>query len=303
MKKKENKRIKRDVAFLDVLLSGVTIVGTTIGAAVSFSGFYFPIRAEIRNRETKNNKLKIERNVVENNEIAKFTGSAFTVSKSNSDYFVELFGTAIKTPGATPTFTSLNYKIDKDMYDKAFKYMDISYEYGKDGQIIGAENTLREGLEFGISKVIKARWAEHDLLEQLEVITREKALSINEIGKVTETSDQTLKNANENNLSILNITKPMFNNKTKEVDFFIQALTDVKVNKDDQGKLTVKTFKVSQPVTKEMAKNPSLAFSNYLKGKTDFALEKEEVLTINNLQVSEIQNDWGARKPVVSKSR
>lgn len=251
-----------------------------------------------RSIDVDNSKLKIEENVVKHNELAKFTGNAYTVSAQDNEYFLELFGIAIKTPGATPSFTSLTYKIDEDLYNKIFKYVDIKYEYGREGQVIGAENNLRENLRFFFPGE-GARNAEYDIFRQMVKVTAKQAESINELGPSKETTQKTAAYAGEEGLGITNISKPVIDKENQTVSFFIQAVTDVDVNEQDQGELSVKTFKVSQKLTAENYFKPESIYVDYLKGKENiaFELDKAEVIKLDNLDIVKTQHDWGSKQP------
>lgn len=280
--------------FEDWAYAGIfTFVGAGALALVGWGGW-----AIHRNIDIDNSKLKIEQNVVKHNEIAKFTGNAYTVSAKDNEYFLELFGIAIKTPGATPAFTSLTYKIDEELYDSIFKYVDIKYEYGKEGQVIGAENDLRENLRFWFPGEA-ARNAEYNIFRQMVKVTSKQAESINELGPSRETTEKTAAHAGEDSLGITNISKPVIDKENQTVSFFIQALTDSHVNELDQAELSVKTFKVSQKLTAENYFKPESIYVDYLEGKENiqFELSKAEILKLNNLDIVQTQNDWGSKAP------
>lgn len=233
---------------------------------------------------------QIDQNIVENNELSKFTSSAYQVSKTESEYFVELFGTAIKTPGSAPRFTSLTYHVDQAFYDKSNKVLDIEFEHDSNGQIVNAENT--GGLE--------AAFSYSDLLEKLIKVTEQRALSVNEIGTTTSFESQTNSLTNSK-LGILSVTKPVIDEKKNTISFVINTISDIKQTDADNGQFNLKAYTVTQTLNDELKKNSNLVYEQYLEGKADFQMTKKEKVTIDNNAFVQIQNKFGL-KPVASKN-
>ena len=255
----------------------------------------------VKNRDIgeENNKVTIESNIEEQNEIHKFTGNAFTVGKTDGDYFVELFGIAIKQPGATPTFTSLTYKVDEEFYEKAHKFVDIEYQYGLNGQLIGAENIKRNDLSFWFQGE-KANWAYSDLIEKLVEVTEERAYLINDLSSVEDLTQTAFNSTEGKILGLTSISNPRVDEDKQELFFEIQAISQINVNENDQAEITLKTYRVSSELNKRNLENPLVLIGDYIKGEANFSLSKEEKLKINNFDIVPIQNDWGAK--VVTKN-
>lgn len=137
----------------------------------------------------QNDKLKIESNVEKVNNIGKFTGSAMTVSIKNGKFYLELFGTMIESSGKTPEFVSVNYEINEELYDKIHTYFDIEYEYGRDGQIIGAKNEYRILKPvIGLAQRDRAGWSAFK--EVADVVTKNPYIKINYLGKTSSNEAQ-----------------------------------------------------------------------------------------------------------------
>lgn len=57
-----------------------------------------------------------------------------------------------------------------------YKYYDISYEYGRDGQVVNATNRLRDDLgAFGGAKAKRANW---ETIEKLVDVTEQEPISV-----------------------------------------------------------------------------------------------------------------------------
>ncbi len=115
--------------------------------------------------------VQIETNVENGTGFSKFTGNAILATQQDGKYFAEVFGIAVKEVGNKPEFCSVYFEVDKDTYDEIYKYYDIEYEYGKEGQLVGAKNKLRTNLEVcGLAKSTRADW---DIMDKLaEKITK-----------------------------------------------------------------------------------------------------------------------------------
>ena len=77
--------------------------------------------------------------------------------------------------GSEPTFSSVTYEVDKELYDKIFKYIDIEYQYGTSGQLVSADYSVRTpDFWFGGTK---SAFAERDILEKLVKVTQQEVIS------------------------------------------------------------------------------------------------------------------------------
>ncbi len=121
--------------------------------------------------------VQIESNVEAGAGLSKFTGNAILATQKDGKYFVEIFGIGVKDVGGKPEFCSATYEIEKDLYDKIYKYYDIEYEYGKDGQLISASNNRRKNLEFfGPALSLRAEWDVKEILA--EEVTKKAPVNV-----------------------------------------------------------------------------------------------------------------------------
>lgn len=270
--------------FLYMLGLGAGVVGV-VGGTVVYT------KELIEENNHNKNISVIENNIVTNNNLEAFESSAMVATQQNSEYFLELFGTAIKEPGAEPEFTSLTYKVERNLYDKVLKSLDVEFTYDEKGNVVFAENTFKgeAGLFGERNKSVDAvRFVTRALIK----VTEEKAHEINFIGSAAGLLNATENKAEKAEIAVTNITKPHADEEAKTMTFYIQTISNISVDKKDDGKISLATFKVTQPLTAEMAASPELAIANYLKGQTNFELESEEVLTLANFNKTKIQNNW-----------
>ena len=250
----------------------------TIGAIID--GVIFGIAAGITFgvglTQEKQSKIQIEANVAESANFAKFTGNAFTVSKQNKEYYVDMFGVAIPEVGGETTFTQVTYRCDKDFYDKAFKYIDIDYKYGTSGQLIGAENDLRTpDFWFGNNR---AGLAEIDLLKKLVDITEGEVVA-KQFFVSADKANEVASHAAKGQYAVTGVGYVRTNETTKKASFTIDVVDVTKKS------LMMKQITVEMPLTEEIAKDPTKAYefyTNHLE-ECDMSVKtvaKENVMTI-----------------------
>lgn len=159
--------IKKEVFRGKVKDSKVILKSFAVGLILtSFLGLVHHIGIEVINgRRLNQDYLQIEENVETGLGISKFNAQAVLASQQDGKYYAEVFGMGIKDKNSIPEFCSLLYEIDKDTYERLYRYFDIKYKYGDVGQLVGAENKLRTDLEaYGTAKAKRARW---DIIEDL----------------------------------------------------------------------------------------------------------------------------------------
>lgn len=256
-----------------------TLVGTIILGAGHHIGY-----AVKRDINKEKYKVQIEQNIQNSSSLSKFTGRAMTVTQQDSQYFVEMFGVGIEKAGSKPEFMSLTYNIDKQLYEKMFKYIDIKYSYGPDGKLIDAEYNTRDNLElFGGSKADRA---EYKILKELVDVTTQKVLNIQKYGSNQEYAE--LCSSKDTHVLIDNISKPSFDNDGT-ISFLINTMVETKEN--NKCVLSHKTLKVTQEMTEEIKANPSLVYVNYIKNKN------VNVELVKSVQVKEIQPRYTIELP------
>jgi|GEM_PF-6421874 len=262
--------------------NGSTFVGATIGAigGAIVDGVVLIaticIGSAVLTSQEKQNKIKIEANVAESANFAKFTGNAFTVSKDKNQYYVDMFGVAIPEVGKEPTFTQVTYECDKSFYDKAFKYVDINYSYGTSGQLIGAENEYRTpDFWFG---GIQREFAESDLLKQLVDITEGEVVS-KHFFTSAEHTNKVAGEVAKGNFEVTGIGYVNKDLKNKEASFTIDMIDTTKKS------LTYKQLNVEMPLTEEIENDVTNAYKFYSEHFDDCkitsqTLAKENVLSV-----------------------
>ena len=203
------------------------------------------------------NKIQIERNIAETTGFAKFTGNAFTVTRDNDKFYTEIFGVAIQNVGSSPEFCSVTYEVDKDFYDKAFKYVDINYNYGTSGQLIGAENVIRT--PDVVLAVTRAIAAERDLFARLVKITETEVVNTRFYSSSEKiTASVTSEESIDGFLTVTGIGGLNFNNDESLVSFTID-LVDAQKDKS----VVAKRLLITQAVTPEILADPNKAYQNY----------------------------------------
>ena len=268
-------------------LGGGPVRGALIGGGIGFVadaliigsiGFFAIYRGGVVPTQNSQNRIKIENNVAESANFAKFTGNAFTVSKNTQDktYYVDMFGVAIPEVGGEPTFAQVTYECDKAFYDKAFKYVDINYTYGTSGQLIGAENTYREpDFWFGGTQ---SDLAENDLLKQLVAITENQVVA-----------KQFFTSAEHTNNVAAQLAKGQFEvtgigHVNKDVENNAASFTIDMVDTTKEL-LTMKRITVEMPLTEEIEKDSQKAYDFYVNHIDECKISaktvaKENVMTI-----------------------
>lgn len=155
---------------------GVILICSIAAVGILGIGHHLTALATRSIANTKN-QVQIETNVETGAGFAKFTGNAILATQQDGKYYVEVFGIGVKDAGSKPEFCSVTYEIEKDLYDKIYKYYDIEYEYGKDGQLVGAKNEKRNTIEaFGGAKSLRAEWDVKEILA--DEITKKAPVSV-----------------------------------------------------------------------------------------------------------------------------
>ncbi len=261
-----------------------TVATYTLLGTIILGGAHHSAYALKRDISKDKYKVQIESNIQKSAELSKFTGRAMTVTQQESQYFVEMFGVGIEKAGSKPEFMSVTYNIDKDLYEKMFKYIDIKYSYGPDGKLIDAEYSTRKNLSlFGGAKADRA---EYQILQELVDVTTQKVLNIQNYGANHDYAE--LCSSKNTNVLINNISKPSFDNDGT-ISFLINAMVETKVN--NKYVLSHKTLKVTQEMTDEIKANPSLVYVNYIKNKN------VNVSLIKSVQEKEIQPKYTFELP------
>lgn len=182
---KEIKKVNRKIKIQDcVKASALWGSVATLTCAVLLGGSHHFWQSVEKSKDLNNDKVKIEKNVQNINQIAKFTGNAFTVSQKEEKKYLELFGIMIENPGESPVFGSLIYEIDDKLYETIHDYFDIEYKYGLDGQLISAENTMRDIHVVNGPRQKRVSW---EVFEEIKNITgTQSAIKVNKFGKTSQ---------------------------------------------------------------------------------------------------------------------
>ena len=257
------------------------LIGAVIDAVALFAvSLGYDINLSIKDKEITKSKTIVERNVAESAGFAKFTGNAFTVSKNQDQYYTEVFGVAIENVGDAPQFCSITYKVDEKFYDKAFKYVDIKYDYGTSGQLISATNEYRKP-DWWFSNW-KTADAVKDLFNDLINITEQEVVS-KRFYASTELNNSVSKNA-KGKFEVFGIGEVNIDKANKKVSFTID-LVDLEKNAD----ITAKRLVVVQDLTEEMLKDKNKVYEAYVKN-------------IDNCEIKEIEIEKSNVKELVTKN-
>lgn len=168
---------------------GKVLVGslfTVLAVAVLGAGHHIGVTI-VRTKNLANDKLQIESNIEEMNEISKITCNAITASTKDGKYYLEIYGLIKDNPGSAPVFGSVVYEIDKDFYTTVHKHYDIEYEYGKDGQLIGATNKMRK-LETTLNDIKNDRLNAKVFEHMADVISKNPAVEIHKYSEAEATA-------------------------------------------------------------------------------------------------------------------
>lgn len=262
-----------DAAGAGALTDAAIIVVGGIGTALGFA-----INYDVQDKQMIKNKIQIEENVAYSANFAKFTGNAITVTRKDNKYYAEVFGVAIEDVGGTPTFASVSYEINKDLYDKVFKYMDIKYEYGKEGQLISATNEKRNpDFWFGRYKSNRAYWR---IFEALVEVTEQEVVSKTFFGNANDVTSTTAKASEQGQFLVSGIGNVNIDNEFGKVSFTIDFIDATK-----DSNLTAKRLVVVQDLTDEIKNNPLEAYKNYT-----YNLDKCEIkeIEVGKIEWSEL---------------
>lgn len=256
-----------------------TLLGTLILGGVHHSAY-----ALKRDISKEKYKVQIESNIQKSAELSKFTGRADDCNPTRKSVFCWNVWCWNWKGRIKPEFMSVTYNIDKDLYEKMFKYIDIKYSYGPDGKLIDAEYSTRKNLSlFGGAKADRA---EYQILQELVEVTTQKVLNIQNYGANHDYAE--LCSSKNTNVLINSISKPSFDNDGT-ISFLINTMVETKVN--NKYVLSHKTLKVTQEMTDEIKANPSLVYVNYIKNKN------VNVSLIKSVQEKEIQPKYTFELP------
>ncbi|MBQ3494008.1 MAG: hypothetical protein IJA69_01185 [Clostridia bacterium] len=223
----------------------------------------------VTSHKNTNNKIAIEQNVAQSAGFAKFTGNAFTVTYEEDKFYTEMFGVAVEKRGGEPTFASVTYEIDKDLYDTINKYVDITYQYGTSGQLIGADYEMRRP-DFWLPNA-QAAIVENKILKKLVEVTEQKVVSKRTYTK-TEATNAAVANVTKGDFAVGAIGYVNTNEKTSTASFTIDL---VDVTKDKTA--TAKRLYVSMPLTAEILADTSKAYDYYVENYDKCTIEEIEV--------------------------
>ena len=250
------------------------LVVAVFGGIVGTSAF-----CSIQEKKLVKSKIVVEQNVAESAGFSKFTGNAFTVSKdkANDKYYTEVFGIAIEKPGDAPKFSSVTYEVDQKFYDKAFKYVDIKYEYGTSGQLISATNEYRTP-EISILDS-DTMIAVNNLFKQLIDITQKEV--INKRFYVSTELNKSVEKQAKGKFEVYGIGNVNMDKTKKKVSFTID-LVDVEKNAD----ITAKRLVVVQDLTDEMIKDENKVYEAYINNVDNCKIKEIEIAKDNVLELT-----------------
>lgn len=216
-------------------------------------------------QQTELTKLSqtIDGNIAKNYNFHKFNLHTFKAEQKNEAYLLQLTGKAIKYPDQAATTINLTYLVDEQLYNTLNK---TTFENTPEGKAAEYERFI-------------------DVMHFISALTKQKADAYEEYKNPSNAIQLSL-----NEFAIANITAPQVDAESNTVSFEIVAITNQELTQQDTSAVTLKTFKISAPLTPELANNPNALIAQYANGNTNFELAKEEKVTLTNFNTQSIQN-------------
>lgn len=121
---------------------------------------------KVKDNEHENNINKVQHNIENNTEFEDYILKAYRADYIEGDYLLRIYGEANKRGDNNTELLSVSYNIDKDLYDKIRKNVEVYYQFDAYENIINVEMKGRGSIK------------NLDIMKELAEITENEPVSV-----------------------------------------------------------------------------------------------------------------------------